>query len=530
MTIDSSPTIAALVAGAAERFGDSLAVSDDDIELTYSGLFAESRSFAAALVASGVEPGDRVAIWAFNSAEWIISCLGLLQVGAVLVPVNTRFKGSEAAEVMARSGARFLVTVNDFLGTDYVAMLRGAGRELPALERIVIARGPVPDGTEGWGTFLERADAVATKEVDRRRAAVTTDDVSDILFTSGTTGVPKGVVMTHGRTLVCSSDWVVMTGLTHGDRYLQINPYFSQFGYKSGILASITAGAAMLPEKTFDVYRVLARVQRERVTILPGPPTVYQSILDHPDLAGFDLTSLRVAVTGSADTPVELIRRMYDELPFSVIISGYGMTEGGTAASTEPGDDPAAVATTVGRSRPRYEIRLVDGRGHSVPQGETGEIFFRGPGVMLHYLDNPEGTAATLSPEGWLRSGDLGRFDPDERLHIVGRIKDMYIVGGFNVYPAEVENALLRYPDIARAAVVGSPDHRLGQVGVAFVVLRPESKVTEPDEIIAWCRQEMANFKVPRVVEIVSTLPLNAAGKVEKEVLRGRAAAHTANA
>lgn len=528
MTVDSDLTIPALVEGAAERFADSLAVSDDGIELTYSGLFDAARSFTAALVDSGIEPGDRVAVWAFNSAEWIISCLGLLQAGAVLVPINTRFKGPEAADILARSGARLLITVNDFLGIDYVTMLRRAERELPALERIVIARGPVPDGAEGWQTFLDRADGVTGKEVDRRRATVTAHDVSDILFTSGTTGVPKGVVMTHGRTLVCATDWVIMTGLRPGDRYLQINPYFTQFGYKSGILASVSAGAAMLPEKIFDVDRVLARVQQERVTVLPGPPTIYQSILDHPDLGGFDLTSLRVAVTGSADTPVELIRRMYDELPFSVIISGYGMTEGGTAASTERGDDPTAVATTVGRARPQYEIRIVDQDGHDVPAGDTGEILFRGPGVMLHYLDNPEGTAASLSFEGWLRSGDIGTFDPEDRLHIVGRIKDMFIVGGFNVYPAEVENALLRHPDIARAAVVGAPDHRLGEVGVAFLVLRPDSAVSEPGEIMAWCRQEMANFKVPRRVEIVTELPLNAAGKVEKEVLRARAAAHSA--
>jgi acyl-CoA synthetase (AMP-forming)/AMP-acid ligase II len=480
------------------------------------------------LVEAGIEPGDRVAIWAYNSAEWIVACLGLFQAGAVLVPINTRFKGREAADVLARSGARVLVTVTDFLGLDYVAMLRRAGRELPDLASVVIARGGVPDGAESWRAFLDRADGASVREVDRRREAVTTDDVSDILFTSGTSGVPKGVVMTHGRSLYCSTDWVVMTGLGHEDRYLQINPYFSQFGYKSGILASVTAGAAMLPEKVFDVDRVLARVQNERVTVLPGPPTIYQSILEHPDLGGFDLASLRVAVTGSADTPVELIRRMYQELPFSVIISGYGMTEGGTAAGTEPGDEPAAVATTVGRARPRYEIRIVNPEGRDVPPGVTGEILFRGPGVMLHYLDNPEGTAANLSPEGWLRSGDLGMFDPDERLHIVGRIKDMFIVGGFNVYPAEVENSLLRHPDITRAAVVGAPDHRLGEVGAAFVVLRPAATVAKPDEIIAWCREEMANFKVPRLLEIVSELPLNAAGKVEKEILRARAATHVA--
>jgi HIP---CoA ligase len=520
----ASPTIPALTEAAAERHGDNLAVSDGATTLTYSGLLEAARSFGAALVASGVEPGDRVALWAPNSAEWIIACLGLFQAGAVLVPVNTRFKGPEAAEILSRSRARVLVTVTDFLGTDYVAMLRSAGTELPGLKTIVVAHGGVPGGAESWPGFAARATASAMAEVDRRRTALGADDVSDILFTSGTTGVPKGVVMTHGRTLYCGTDWMAMTGLGYHDRYLMINPYFSQFGYKAGILASVAAGAAMLPEAVFDVDRVLARVQQEGVTVLPGPPTLYQSVLDHPHLDGYDLSSLRVAVTGAADIPVELIRRMHDELPFSVIISGYGMTEGGTAASTGPGDDFEAVATTVGRARPGFEIRIVSEQGSDVAEGEIGEILFRGPSVLLRYLDNPEGTAAALSADGWLRSGDLGLFDGEERLHIVGRIKEMFIVGGFNVYPAEVENVLLRHPDIRRAAVIGVPDQRLGEVGMAFVVVRPEATRATAEGIAAWCRKQMANYKVPRTVEIISELPLNASGKVEKTVLRERAA------
>jgi HIP---CoA ligase len=331
------PTIPAMTEAAAERFGDGLAVRDGTTTITYSGLFEAARSFGAALVASGVDPGDRVALWAFNSAEWIVACLGLFQAGAVLVPVNTRFKGPEAAEILSRSRARVLVTATDFLGADYVAMLRSAEAELPDLKTIIVAHGSIPEGTESWAGFATRATVGALAEAGRRQKAVTADDVSDILFTSGTTGVPKGVVMTHGRTLYCGTDWVTMTGLGPGDRYLMIPPYFSQFGYKAGILACVAAGAAMLPEALFDVDRVLARVQQERVTVLPGPPTLYQSILDHPHLNSFDLSSLRVAVTGAADIPVELIRRIHEELPFRAIISGYGMTEGGTAASTGPG-------------------------------------------------------------------------------------------------------------------------------------------------------------------------------------------------
>ena len=517
------PTIPAMLAATAERFGDRAAVADGDKRLSYSELFQAARSFGAALTASGVAPGDRVALWAFNSAEWVTGLLGLLQAGAVLVPVNTRFKGAEAAQILGKSRARALVTVTDFLGTDYVSMLRSSGVELPDLETVVVAQGPAPEGTVPWGSFLDRASGPALAALDRRRTALSTDDPSDILFTSGTTGVPKGVVMTHGRTLCVATDWVAMTGLGPEDRYLMVNPYFHMFGLKGGILACVAAGAAMFPEPVFDVDRVLRRVQEEGITVLPGPPTLYQSILDHPDLGRYDLSSLRVAVTGAADIPVELIRRVHDELPFSTIISGYGLTEGGTATGTGPDDEFEAIATTVGRARPGFEIRVVDEKGDDLPPGDAGEVLLRGGSIMSHYLDDPEATAAALSPDGWLRTGDLGTFDDAGRLRIVGRVKDMFIVGGFNAYPAEIENLLLRHPEIRQAAVIGIPDERLGEVGMAFVVLRPGA-TSGPADIIAWSRAEMANYKAPRVVEIVDELPLNATGKVQKDALRARAA------
>ena len=514
-------SIPALLVAAAERYGDGIAVVDGPVRLSYAELLEAAHTFGAALVADGVEPGDRVAIWAFNSAEWIVAVLGLFAAGAVLVPVNTRFKGVEAADILSRSGVKLLVTVTDFLGTDYVAMLRATGVELPALRTMVVARGEAPDGTLSWRAFLDGATDDSRAEVAARSAAVTAADVSDILFTSGTTGVPKGVVQSHGRTLRVATDWVAMTGLTSGDRYLMVNPYFHMFGLKAGILASVAAGATMLPEAVFDVDRVLVRVAEERVTVLPGAPTLYQSILDHPDRGRHDLSSLRVAVTGAADIPVELIRRVVDELPFPTIITGYGLTEGGTASATSVDDDVETIATTVGRPRAGFELRIVDGTGTTVAAGESGEILLRGGSIMSHYLDDPEATAQALSEDGWLRTGDLGVITDDGCLRIVGRAKDMFIVGGFNAYPAEIENGLLHHPDIQRAAVIGIPDRRLGEVGMAFVVLRSGS-TTSAGEIIAWSRDQMANYKVPRAVELVPDLPLNATGKVMKDVLRDR--------
>ena len=433
----------------------------------------------------------------------------MFEAGAVLVPVNTRFKGVEAADILRRSRARVLVTVTDFLGTDYVAMLDDTRRRPPrpghhrrrprtgAGRDRVVGRLPGPGHRRGAG-----------RGRPARAPPLGPDDPSDILFTSGTTGVPKGVVQTHGRTLRVATDWVAMTGLTAGDRYLMVNPYFHMFGLKAGILASVAAGATMLPEAVFDVDRALARVADEAVTVLPGAPALYQAILDHPDRDRHDLSSLRVAVTGAADIPVELIRRVDEELPFSIVITGYGLTEGGTASATSPDDDVETIATTVGRPRPGFELRIVDGDGGEVAPGEPGEILLRGGSIMSHYLDDPEATAAALSADGWLRTGDLGVIDDAGCLRIVGRAKDMFIVGGFNAYPAEIENALVRHPDIQQAAVDRHPRPApgRGRHGVRRAATRRGGR--RPTTSSAWSREQMANYKVPRAVEIVDELPL----------------------
>ncbi len=519
-------TLPAVTARAAEEFGDRTAIEDGTTRLTFAQLFAAARMFGGALVASGIEPGERVALWSFNCAEWVVAALGLVQAGAVLVPINTRFKGSEAADILRRGRVRALVTVTEFLGTDYVAMLRSSDVELPDLETVIVARGPVPSGAESWDGFVARSTQADRVVVDRRRAELDTSDPSDILFTSGTTGAPKGVVMTHGRTLRVARDWVEMTGLCSDDRYLMVNPYFHMFGLKAGVLACVVSGATMLPQAVFDVDRILERIEEDRVSVLPGPPTLYQAILDHPERDRHRLSTLRVAVTGAADIPVELVRRITAELPFSTVITGYGLTEAGTATATGPGDDVETIATTVGRARPGFEVRIA-GDGRPLGPEEPGEVEVRGESVMSGYLDDPEATWEALSSDGWLRTGDIGVVDGAGYLRIVGRLKDMFIVGGFNAYPAEIENALLRHPAITQAAVIGIPDDRLGEVGMAFVVTAAESatsaqSVTSAD-IMAWCRAEMANYKVPRAVAIVDQLPVNATGKVMKDELRARA-------
>jgi acyl-CoA synthetase (AMP-forming)/AMP-acid ligase II len=515
------PSIPAMARDAARRSPAADAVVSGAERVTFAQLAGMANDVARALVASGIERGDRVAIWAPNSTEWIACALGITTAGAVLVPVNTRFKGTEAAYILERSRARVLFTVRGFLDTDYPALLASAGVSLPALTRTVVLAGDDGDGAISWPDFLAQGDAVAASVIDERVASVGPDDPSDVVFTSGTTGNPKGVVMTHGQTLRAYLDWCDWADLRPGDRYLIVNPFFHIFGFKAGVLASLMRGATIFPLPVFDAGVVLELVERERITVLPGAPTLYQSLLDHPDTTKRDISSLRLAVTGAADIPVALIKRVREELPFERILTGYGLTEAGTVTGSKPDDDFEHIATTVGVPWPGFDVRIVDTSGADVPVNEPGEVIVRGETVMRGYLDDADATAAAIDGNGFLHTGDLGTVDADGYVRIVGRIKDMFIVGGFNAYPAEIENLLLGCPGVAQAAVIGVPDDRLGEVGMAFVVPAPGA-VLEPAEIIEWSRTTMANYKVPRAVEIVDELPINATGKVVKDELRAR--------
>ena len=514
-------SIPAMAREAAARFADAPAVVEGDRVLTYAELGGRADQAAAAMLAAGVQAGDRVAIWASNRSEWIIAALGLQAAGAALVPVNTRFKPAEAAYILARSRARLLVAQAGFAGIDPAGVFQQPDEDLSSLEQVVVLPPAEPDDAlstgVSWADFLAAGESATPEAVQARRQAADADQISDILFTSGTTGAPKGVMMSHGQTLRQFSDWCEFADLCQGDRYLIINPFFHMFGYKAGWLACLLRGATVYPMPVFDVGRVLELVEAEQITVLPGPPTVYQAVLDHPARAGRDLSSLRVAVTGAADIPVELIRRMHEELPFERICTGYGLTEAGTCTGTRPGDDPESIATTVGRAMPDLEVRVVDG-DREAATGETGEVLVRGYSVMTGYFDDPEATTAAIDADGWLHTGDLGTMDARGYLRIAGRIKDMFIVGGFNVYPAEIENTLLGHPDVAQAAVVGVPDERLGEVGRAYIVPQAGAAL-DPEELIAWCRERMANYKVPRSVVLRNSLPLNATGKVMKDEL-----------
>ncbi len=517
-------SIPGLVRARAEDFTDQEALVDEGgaLRLSFRELSTLMLRSTRAAIAAGLEPGERASVWAPNLHEWIAAALGVLGAGGVLVPLNTRFKGAEAAYVLGKARARMLFTVTDFLETDYVAMLRDSDADLPSLERIVVLRGTAPAETVGFEEYLAAGERVSEEEATGRLEAIRSDDLSDIIFTSGTTGRPKGAMVTHGQSLRVYEAWTDVIGLREGDRYLIVNPFFHTFGYKAGWMSCILRGATIVPFQVFDVPKVLDAVQRERISVLPGPPTLLQSILDFQDRASYDLSSLRLTVTGAAAVPVKLIERLRDEMTFETIITGYGLTETtGTAAMCRHDDDPDTIANWSGRAIPDTELRTIDDAGGEVGAGEPGEVVVRGYHVMQGYFEEPDETAATIDPDGWLHTGDIGVMDDRGYVRITDRKKDMFIVGGFNAYPAEIENLLLHNDELAQAAVVGVPDDRMGEVGMAFVVPRPGVSV-DADAVIGWARVHMANYKVPRYVEVVDALPLNASGKVLKYELRER--------
>jgi HIP---CoA ligase len=511
------------VRASARRCPDAEALVDGDERWSFADLDAAMRASVRSVLAMGVRPGDRVALWAPNSARWIIAALGILGAGGILVPVNTRFKGQEAAYVLEKSGATALFVVTDFLDTDYVGMLRAADPGSPVLRpgRTVVLSGPAEPPLVPWAEFLAAGDAVPAAEADAAIDAVRGDTVSDLMFTSGTTGHPKGVRLTHAQSLRSHGWYAKLMDFRLGDRYLIIPPFFHTFGYKAGWMACIVHGVTIIPEAVFDVEDVMRTIETERVSILLGPPTIFQAILDAP--RGHDFSSLRIVMASSTLTPPELLRRVRDEIKPEVIANGYGLTEATSlvTAAAPSIDDFEHIVTTVGRPAWDVEVRLVDDHGHDVPAGTPGELLVRGYGVMAGYWEDPEKTAEVIDAGGWLHTGDIATRDTDGYVTITDRKKDMVLVGGFNVYPAEVERILGKHPDVAAIAVVGAADTRLGEVPVAFVVPVPGTRLTE-QEFLSWAAERIANFKLPRRAFLVAELPRNASMKVIKGELRAR--------
>lgn len=516
-------TIPALLARAAQQFGQKAAlVSAIDGAISFTALDHQADLVARALLADGLQTGDRVALWAPNMWEWVAVAVGIQRVGGVLVPLNTRLRGGEVADIARRANITRLFSIGSFLNRYYPDML--VGEEMPNLRRTIILRPenmPMRGREQGWDQFLTAGSVVSDDVFRSRVASITEDDLSDIMFTSGTTGLPKGALFDHKRSIAGAQSWVTIAGMTSEDRYCVFGPFSHNASYKAGWIAGLMQGSTIYWPDAYDGASVLKLIAENRITVMPAPPTVWQEVLNNPELASSDISSLRFLSTGATVIPIELMRRLRRETDIKVLSTGYGMTECcGSATHTLPDDDIERVANTVGKPIPGTEVKIVDANGTILPANQPGEVMIRDNKLLIGYLDNQDATREAFDADGWLKTGDVGFLDDQGYLCITDRIKDMFIVGGFNVYPAEIERQMGGLPGIKSCAVIGIPDQRLGEVGHAFIVPQPGAGVTA-DDIIRWSKANLANYKVPRGVTFLESLPMNSTGKIVKYALRG---------
>jgi acyl-CoA synthetase (AMP-forming)/AMP-acid ligase II len=514
-------TIPGVVERSAAQYAGQPALVGEGTTITYDELLGQVREGAGALIGAGVAAGDRVALWAPNTTEWAVASLAILFTGATVVPVNTRYTAVEAADLVARAGCRVILAEGALQGRSLA--LQASGMTGASL---VVSLGPrVLPRIDSWSAFVGASSAGA--EVERRLAALTPADVSHVQYTSGTTGLPKGAMLRHGAMVETTARWGDVVGLTIGDHYPVVSPFSHISGHKTGLLACLLAGATAFPLANFDPDIFAGVVADRGVTVVQGPPTLFHTLVERARDGADGLDTLRVGVTGAAVIPPTLVRDMRDVLGLEVVVTAYGLTETtGVCTMTRPEDPAKVVAETSGRPIAGVDVRIVDEAGDPVPPGERGEILVGGIGIMKGYLDDAAATSEVVR-DGWLATGDVGWVGEDGNLRIVDRIKDMVVVGGFNVYPAEVERVLLEHVAVSQAAVIGLPDERMGEVPGAFVVPTPGGVIDVPS-LVAFLGERLAKFKVPRSVWVVDRLPLNAVGKVAKAELRSNAATRPA--
>jgi acyl-CoA synthetase (AMP-forming)/AMP-acid ligase II len=523
-------TIPALLLADEAQAPDAPVLISDVERVTYAELAVAARGFAGALLALGVQRGDRVAIWLPNGVDWLVVHWGAALAGAVLVPLSTRNRPAEVAHILRQSGAAALVLQDRFLQTDYLAavpaLLAGG---LPELRAVIVREttsggGQPPPSVIGWQAAIRRGAEVPADAIKARTADVTPDAVHVLQYTSGTTGYPKGAMLTHEGLIYSAGHHAATWGLRPGDAILVPNPMSHILGLVYAVLMPAISRITAITVATFDPEPVLQLVQRERPVVLLGAPTHFQMLAEHPQLAAYDISSLRLGMAGGAASTPETVRRITQRLGLVALVNGLGMSEAGSVAHTAPEDPPELHATTCGRPMPWLQTRIVDPQtGAEQPGGQPGELWIRGPGVMKGYFRDPEATARALTAEGWLRTGDLLLRGEDGCLRFVGRLKEMFTVGGFNVYPAEVERVLAQHSAVAECQVLGVADARLGAVPFAFVRVRSDAGADAPesieDELRAFCAGQLANYKVPRYIQVVESFPLTGTGKRELRVL-----------
>jgi len=531
-------TIDACLAAAVRRWPErpALVVPHQDVRWTYREFDRRVEAVAANLLALGLAPGERIGIWSPNNAEWVLTQFAAARAGLILVTINPAYRRHELEHVLNKVGCRALVLAPAFKSSDYVAMLEAIAPELagstpgelhaerlPQLRMVVSTGASAPAGMLAFARLLEAPSAAASRRLAEVAATLDPRDPINIQFTSGTTGAPKGATLSH-RNILNNGYFVgEAMRLTEQDRLCIPVPLYHCFGMVMGNLAAISHGACMvLPSEGFDPEAVLATVQAERCTALHGVPTMFIALLDHAQSARYDLGSLRTGIMAGAPCPIEVMRRVLDRMHMAEVTIAYGMTETSPVSFQSACDDPIERrVATVGRVQPHLEVRIVDGDGRVVPVGTAGQILTRGYSVMLGYWDDAHASAEAIDADGWMHTGDLGVLDEAGYCNVVGRVKDVVIRGGENIYPREVEEFLYRHPKVQAVQCVGVPDGRYGEELCACIVLRAGASADE-EEIRAFCQDEIARYKVPRYIRFVEEFPTTVTGKVQKFVLRER--------
>ena len=539
-------TIGDLLDRQAERFGDrdALVHVDWDVRYTYRGFRVECDQVARGLMALGINKGDHVGVWATNYPEWVIAQFATAKIGAVLVTVNPAYRTHELEYLLHQSDAVALVLISSFRTSDYVAMLNEVAPELaqatpgrlhceklPYLRHVIFvppyasggeAAGECPPGMFGWGDMRERGEEISPSALAQRQADCHPDDVICIMYTSGTTGNPKGVMLTHHNLVANATYAVDGLGFTEEDRLCIPVPFYHCFGSSISTLGCVTRGAAMVvPSEYFDPGKTLVAVEKERCTALHGVPTMFIAELEHPDFDQFDLGSLRTGIMAGSPCPIEVMRQVIDRMGAREMTVAYGLTEAAPVITlTSSGDTIERRVATVGPVIPHVEVKIADPEtGGDMPTGAQGELCARSFMNMKGYYKMPEATEAAIDAEGWLHTGDLATVDADGYYRITGRLKDMIIRGGENVYPREIEEFLYTNPKVADVQVIGVPDRRFGEEIMAWVMLKADQEATE-EEVKDFCRGRIAHYKVPRYVKFVSEFPMTVTGKIQKYVMR----------
>ncbi|MFN8581094.1 MAG: AMP-binding protein [Gemmatimonadaceae bacterium] len=500
-----------------ERFPDreALVVRSQHYRASYRSLWNETTQLARALLAMGVAKGDRIGIWSPNRSEWVIAQYATARIGAILVNINPAYKVAELEYVLQQSGARLLLLAKQFRTGDYAAMVREVQPRCTALERALVI-------DDEWAALLARAAEVSESTLSAREATLQFDDPINIQYTSGTTGFPKGATLSHHNILNNGYFIAQRMRYTEHDRVCIPVPFYHCFGMVIGNLACTSVGACMVvPAEAFDPTLTLEAVQAERCTSLYGVPSMFIAELALPDFVTFDLTSLRTGVMAGSPCPVEVMKQVQQVMHMTEVTICYGMTETSPVSTQSLTDDPLDKRVgTVGRVHPHVEVKVVDPEtGRIVPVGEKGEFCTRGYSVMLGYWNDEAATRKAIDAAGWMHTGDLAIMDTDGYLNIVGRIKDMIIRGGENVYPREVEEFLFTHPAVLDAQVIGVPSERYGEEVMAWVKLRPGMTATE-DELASFCRGRISTFKIPRYWKFVDTYPMTVTGKIQKFKMR----------